>query len=388
MKLKVIAIAISLTFCACSNVKIEQIGQITEIEPTIKKNIPVIFDNILSDFSLLKLNTPEGVFLGSIDIVKFSKNRIFIADVRMMNSVFIFDQYGSYINHIEGGYKGPGEFIRPQSITTEYETDGLYVFDDKLKKILCYDSQGDFVSEFKFKYTANEIAHISKDLYAFNAGFPQLENKVNSHDLLLVSGSGRVQKKFLKLRSWRKGTILNRENTFMENMDTTWYNPVYNDTIYHLTETGPIPKFHIHLGKRFIDDDLAKKIDLDDPYSEYIHTILSFQKAEQTIYYEFGIQDPESGRNVVENIFYNLDSHNSKAGQFLTGKEISHGLFTGPIASNGEYFISSLDAFSAKRRMKDALNYGAEFSEETLEFFDNLSENDNPILMFYKVAPF
>ncbi len=350
--------------------------------------MPVIFDSIMSELSIMKLETPEGIYLGSVDKLLFSRNRIFISDVRAMNSVFIFDQFGVYINHIEGGYKGPGEFIRPQSITTDFDSDELYVFDDKLQKVIRYNPDGLFISEQKFKFTANDFTKVGEETFAFNAGFPQSENKINSFDLLFISEKGKLDAKYIPLRKWRIGSIFNKDNAFTEYMDTIWYCPVYNDTIYQITENGPIPTYHINMGKKFIDDELAKKINIDDPNSEYQHAINIFHKAGSTLYFGFTIRDPETGRNVIKHVFFDTNSKNSKSGQYLSGISISSGLFNGPIASTGEYFVAAEDAINVKQGLEIALSAGKEIPEERLELLVKLSEYDNPYLIFYKVAPF
>ncbi len=388
MKIKAIAVILLISFSSCSHQESIQNDQLVEVNYTSDQKVPVIFDTIMSKMSILKLETPEGIFLGSVDKLIFSKNRIYISDVKAMNSVFIFDHFGIYINHIEGGYKGPGEFIRPQSITTDFDSDELYVFDDKLQKIISYNSEGQFISEQKFKYTANDITKVGKKTFAFNAGYPQIDNKTNSFDLLFVSEKGKVDEKYLPLRKWRIGSIFNKDNTFTEYMDTIWYCPVYNDTIYQLTETGPIPTFHINMGKKFIDDALAKRINIDDPSSEYQHAIHAFHKAGSILYFGYTIRDPESGRNVIKHVFFDTSSKNSKSGQYLSGISISCGLFTSPIASTGDYFVAVEDAIQVKQSLEFTLSSGKELPKEKMELLVNLSEYDNPCLLFYKVAPF
>ncbi len=372
---------------ACTNDEISYNPGLVELESSQKGGLPFIRDSILSDFSILKLETPDGIFLGSIDKLIFTKHRIFISDTKMMNSVFIFDLYGQYINHLEGGFKGPGEFIRPQSITSDFKSDELYVFDDKLQKLIHYDPDGEFLSEFKMKYTANDVAKLNDDYFAFNSGYPQIDNKVNSYDLICTSGSGKISNKFLPLRDWRVGTIFNKNNAFTEYMDTVWYCPVYNDTIYRLTESSLKPVYHFNMDDKFIDDKLANRIKVDDQAWEYTHAIGTFLKAGNTIYLGYGIRDPQTGRKVRLHVFCDIDSKNIRSASSLTGSGLSDGLFTGPISSTGDYFVGTIEAFQAKRSLEWSME-GKEFSEERMEFYLNLSENDNPLLIFYKVAPF
>lgn len=359
-----------------------------EIKHSVNEKIPVIMDSVLSEFSILYLRTPDTIFIGSINKIVFSRNRIFISDNRTLNTVFIFDSYGQYVNRIEGGYKGPGEFIRPMSISTNYDQDELFVYDDKLQKIITYDSEGEYVVEIKYKYPSTDLSHIGNGTFALNSGYPQIDNKFNSYDLLYISDNGKVMDKFLPLKSWRKGSIFNKENTFSEYLDTTWYCPVYNDTIYYLSDKGPVPKFHLNMGAKFINDEIAKKINLDDPYSEYQHAIVDFHKAGQVIYFSYNITEKKTGRNIIQHIFYNLKSKNSKSGEFLSGPGISSGLFRSPVSSTGEYFVASVDAFDLKRTLESFLNTGREIPEERMELFLSINESDNPCLLFYKVAPF
>ncbi len=375
-------------FVACSKTKAPINNPIIEIDGSEKSLIPVIWDSILSEFFVLKLETPQGVFLGSIQKVVFSRNRIFISDTKMMNSVFIFDQFGQYINHLEGGFKGPGEFINPKSITVDFEKDELYVLDDKLQKIIHFNSMGQFIDEFKFIYTSCDISKIEDGIFAYNSGYPQIDNNVNSNDLLYSSNNGKILKKFLPLRNWRKASFFNKENAFTEYQDTTWYSPVYNDTIYYLKRTGPIPVYRIYMGNKFINDEIAGKINLDDPSREYIHAVGTFQKTKGTIYFSYSVRERESGRSVSRHLFFDLHSFNVKSSEFFASHGISTGLFQPPIATNGEYFVSAIEAFDAKRAIEWRINQGIELTEERMELFLNLSESDNPLLMFYKVAPF
>ncbi len=79
-------------------------------------------------------------------IIRFTDDKIFVSD-RVLENILIFDNNGKYINGIISTGEGPGEFIQIEDF--QLIDNFIFVQDNRLRKILKFTLDGDFVEERK-----------------------------------------------------------------------------------------------------------------------------------------------------------------------------------------------------------------------------------------------
>lgn len=377
-----------IVITACKTVEYqENEGCLIEIDSRQDMNSMLIFDSIVTNFHFIPLETNTDALIGKINKVIFSKTRIFICDTDVSNSVFIFDEFGSFIKKITGGSKGPGEFTRPQSISMDYNNDLLVVMDDRMKKILTFDKNGIFLHEGGFKFTTNDIARINEDLFAFSSGFSASSKKIDFHDLIYTSYAGTNRTKYKPLPAWRNNTIYTKTNPFCQYFDSIWYTPVYCDSVFLIQESGPLPVFKINFSKDFINGETGPSIDFSDMPRNCIESIRNFQKAGRFIYYSFSRFEKEYNGSILHHVFHDLDTHNKKVGVALISSVITQGFFTHPIASNGTEFVAMIEAIDLVSKIERQLTVTPNLSGELNFLLETVKPGDNPILIFYSLNP-
>lgn len=97
------------------------------------------FDSLFSgyDFTILKTN-PEKNIIGEIDQIWFYKNLIIAVDHKISRGVFIFDQSGKLVSSIENTGRGPGEYIKIETVNFNAHKQRIEIFDSERQKILFF----------------------------------------------------------------------------------------------------------------------------------------------------------------------------------------------------------------------------------------------------------
>lgn len=86
--------------------------------------------------SYIMLDSDEEAMFTEISKMMYYKERLFIFDGNT-SSLYIFDMSGRLQGKLDRVGQGPGEYLRLRDF--DVKDDLIYLYDDRLKKILCYD---------------------------------------------------------------------------------------------------------------------------------------------------------------------------------------------------------------------------------------------------------
>lgn len=195
-----------------------------------------LIEDIVSDVSIVQLETKEESILSYIYQVELAGNYIYIRDDYDGGNVAIFDKNGKFIKRLPHG-SGPQEVDNAFAMYFDSESSCLYVYDDTAEKIVKYSSTGEYINTYycdmilsglaiengKFLFvqegmqssTGNFVlteidttSHVSKELFLGNGHFVYLSKYIQKCDegclitipwgnVIFRCHNGKVLKKYI-----------------------------------------------------------------------------------------------------------------------------------------------------------------------------------------------
>ena len=326
--------------------------------------------------------------MGNIANIITYKGRFYIQE-EQFDRVFIYDDTGRCLKKIDNKERGPGEYLRIESIDINTEKEELMLVDGMSDKLFFYDLDGNFKSIHSIRYFQTENTLCLRDSVFLHISAPS-QNFGNEglygYALVLSKGNENFLKgyRYLPLQVGYKGG-----GQIFKGYERSCYHPIYSDTIYQIlsdTTYGPIFYFKIknsswekyHNSDRFVDIDGSE---------EGVFTLL-YENQDFFLGY---IADKKKKGNYMQPFLYDKMKDKTyllrwcdyyehlKELDYFEGYE-ARGIFE-------DYFIahvsfSTLDQYNIFERVKDG---ALKITNPELErVIQNLNTDSNPVLILTK----
>jgi hypothetical protein len=317
---------------------------------------------------VIRLETNSDCPIGKIDNIQYHNSQIYILDRLKAQSIFVFDSTGVFLEKISRIGRGPGEFFRPDNFAFDKSTNRIYILDSNFKKVNIYDESGQFEKAISIDFLANDLC-ISKNGNIIFSGRDSLQFYItNPNGQVLYNCLENVLQ--FKLGLSKPLSQLNDEVFLVRNFD---------DTIYSVINDKLLPGYYINFGENVITrDDVLK------------------QNLPRNSFGYYDIKIPDSKMHNVSGIAFN-DKHlrfyfsRARIGYMNIFDRTSLKLLT--VANSNvkdDIFNKSMyqSRFMAKDKFIGIINPTtmSKGSLKELNTYINtvgLSENSNPILVFY-----
>ena len=133
------------------------------------KSISIDFDNVMYiDISKGKVIEPETTnssLLYDIVNIEFIKEKLII---QTRGKVVVFDKEGKFLSNVGTKGNGPDEYTNLGSMHIKNEH--IYLYDHMLRKVLCFDENGDFIS--------STVINQDQNMYFPSAIFPFRKRRI------------------------------------------------------------------------------------------------------------------------------------------------------------------------------------------------------------------
>lgn len=177
----------------------------------------------------IHLETSEDRLIGEINEAILTSDKIFILD-KYKQTIWIFDQYGKYVDCISKRGNGPGEYVNICQIDYDKDMHAIAALDMWTKSILYYHINGDFIKKVNLEQYATNFKIVPQEGYIIsNAG----EAKENA-GIYLADMRGKT---INKLAAKKENHMLSYTdvNDFASFNDTiAFILPNFENKIYHL----------------------------------------------------------------------------------------------------------------------------------------------------------
>ncbi len=221
-----------------------------------------IGDNLITDRSEIKLELTDSSTLGPIDKMIIYKGKIYLLDIRVTKSLYIFNLEGEILRRIHSIGEAEGQFYLPFDFNINQFSDEINILDVRQRRMLNYDLEGNFKSQHKVNGQISDFASLNKDNFVFHMDgrqddptekkeLLQIANKSNDSTFLsgvLEYGSTDYVKIFNSL------TFSNERIIYMQSM---------HDSIYMVTEKEIKPIYSIDFNGHSIPSEIKGKDPMD-----------------------------------------------------------------------------------------------------------------------------
>ncbi|MGD9771698.1 MAG: 6-bladed beta-propeller [Parabacteroides sp.] len=358
-------------------------SKMLELDIDLDKNT-LPFDSLMDFVSFVKLETTGENLVGAISQILFVNNKIIVVDFDVSKTITVYDESGKYLNNIGKLGQGPGEYAYLGHVTLTPDKSMVVVVDMGSGYLKYFGLDGNFVKSKKTPFWFSSCEFITDEIIAGNYdGGNTLYGENNSQykpQLIITNLQGNVFHSGFKSYYNKKFTM----STMMplrKFEDKVFYSPPFSDTIYHLTQKGIHPEYHLNMNRT---KPLIINADMTNEY-----------------YHEYTENNPMFNGEIIELkdvTMINISERYKNWSRFIIYSKKQDKIFscTGTL-SNPFFRIFSVP----KARYKDDMivvderasniianrNIFYQLGEKNIvdKLFKDLTEDNNPVLFFYKI---
>lgn len=380
MRLIKLRISFYSIFCIISILTSCKKSSVFEEINTIDKVYDLDIDSCFYVESILPLKTSEYGIINFIGKVYYVNSGYILLDPFESN-IFKFDKEGNLLWKITTKGRAPGEFLHINDICLDSKEEFLYVLDGlQQNKVLRFEVlSGDFVDESEVGFQSVAFCKFGSGGFAFYTGNNLVENSDNPNcNLLLTDSTFQIVNAGLRFdEKWSGISISSGKSSFYPiGEDSILFTPQLPEIgdVYLITPETIEPYYRFVTKNSHLRSKLSKiSVDI---VSEWLdensveHNINGFWHQDDL--FHFLVKSVNSNREVI----YNK----------LTGKCYSR--LTSQVSKKHAYF--SPNPVFGKQTNGLFVNilpaYGIVDEEfEITSSLNKVSENDNPILVFYRI---
>lgn len=146
-----------VVYSSCSSNKIRYICEPDLLEDTVDTlNYSLFVDSI----KYINLETTDNCLIGSVTDLVMTPERIFVFD-KYRQTIWIFNQYGHFLNKIYEQGNGPGEYVRIEQFEFDKKSNQIIVLAWG-SRLLFYSSDGEYVKDLKIPIIGSDFKMTSE----------------------------------------------------------------------------------------------------------------------------------------------------------------------------------------------------------------------------------
>ena len=328
-------------------------------------------DSIIEKVDYIKLGDTGDVLIGDVSKLWITPQHIVIVDKFKAMSIFVFDRSGNAQVVINRLGRGPQEYTSLTDVCLTPDQQRIVVLDNSKKKLLYYNMEGDFLYDKNTSFWIGDLAHadeqhiIAKTYGAQNED-PGLTSYENKDDNLYI----------LDTLMHIKQSMMPRTAILKQFEDRLYVNAIHSDTIYRVAgNDGLVPQYRLDMSAingvtNFGEESMEKVMEIrkNNAYfpNDYVDgkdfALFRFSMPVAP-YMQLVMHNKHTGQN------YSIEGTSKKALNIYF-MEVSY-VFD-------DQFVAAIPAF---RFVGD--NAPMPGSEQRAVIQKNLTDEDNPVLLFY-----
>lgn len=322
-------------------------------------------DDLLDTLYAVPLQTTEDNVFYGISKIEMTNDRIFIEDHD--DRILVFDNNGKFINKLNQG-QGPGEIFELYDFSFDETTQHLVVTQPDLISI--YDKDGIFI-ESKFCPIINwEFSAVEWGYVFFTPKFVNIDLGDNAkHSVLVTDKNIKVIGKGIGL-SHAEGFVRCMPYMYKSNGNVIVSQPG-NDTIFELSNSQISAKYILDFGTKEINVQSPEEITNS---SKYYHSS-GFMENNKTQFFHF--RSAKCGSYTV--IRDKNTKHTLGAAHFMCSPDVAPLYCIDIMDVYNGFFVSYTNPYN------NMYFNSPRIAKEDNEKIANLTEEDNAIIIFFKI---
>ena len=328
-------------------------------------------DSIIEKVDYIKLGDTGDVLIGDVSKLWITPQHIVIVDKFKAMSIFVFDRAGNAQAVINRLGRGPQEYTSLTDVCLTPDQQRIVVLDNSKKKLLYYNMEGDFLYDKNTSFWIGDLAyadeqHIIAKTYGAQNEDPGLTSYENKDDNLYI----------LDTLMHIKQSMMPRTAILKQFEDRLYANAIHGDTIYRVAGSdGLVPQYRLDMSAingvtNFGEESMEKVMEIrkNNAYfpNDYVDgkdfALFRFSMPVAP-YMQLVMHNKHTGQN------YSIEGTSKKALNIYF-MEVSYAF--------DDQFVAAIPAF---RFVGD--NTPMPGSEQRAVIQKNLTDEDNPVLLFY-----
>lgn len=328
-------------------------------------------DSIIEKVDYIKLGDTGDVLIGDVSKLWITPQHIVIVDKFKAMSIFVFDRSGNAQAVINRLGRGPQEYTSLTDVCLTPDQQRIVVLDNSKKKLLYYNMEGDFLYDKNTSFWIGDLAyadeqHIIAKTYGAQNEDPGLTSYENKDDNLYI----------LDTLMHIKQSMMPRTAILKQFEDRLYVNAIHGDTIYRVAGSdGLVPQYRLDMSAingvtNFGEESMEKVMEIrkNNAYfpNDYVDgkdfALFRFSMPVAP-YMQLVMHNKHTGQN------YSIEGTSKKALNIYF-MEVSYAF--------DDQFVAAIPAF---RFVGD--NTPMPGSEQRAVIQKNLTDEDNPVLLFY-----
>lgn len=400
---KVFLLFFMIALTACQN--FNQKKRFTEVDITNvnyladvnnDKGINILLDKVedriktselIKEVKYIPLETTDNSLIKHICAVEIYGDRIYAMDNIFENKVYIFDLNGKSLKTIGQKGGGPEEYALLDGMTIDRKNKQLIVYDNMKRRFMYYTLNGEFL-----RYVPTPFAFAGEMMVSPEGYLMSVTNKfqwnthlkeLDDYRILFTDSLGNVIKGAFKYDD-NKNLATAYSQLYMINDEVVYY-PQYANSLYTVNDSTISLRYRIDLSN-YYPYDIAevqgvKSIEeFREIRSTYTYLMPNMIETNDHLYF--------SVSNKLENIYSFYDKNADKIISFKSIDYDDDCIFYPSISrmsSYGNYFVSSIPVDYLKGIKSERDNSPNKLSEDVASMIDSLKEDDNNVLVLFKL---
>lgn len=345
-------------------------------------------DKYFKSFRYIQLETDTSMLIGRVDKIVLGDERIYIADSRSTQTLFIFDKNGNFVNKINCYGEGPMEYQELTDIFYDEQEKTINILSYVGRsnyKIMVFDKDGDkLLKQLPIPLSLSEVVKSNDNLYICNS--KHILNNSSSNNRLTVY-TNNFQKLYDAVSiapQWQNKMMSVRSELYKNKMGNVFCIPEHSTDVYQIMTDSVILCYHYDFGKytypeKFNNPEEQEKLVRNWEINNYVDKLEGFSETDELVVATVLF------KGAYRIIFYNKKSRTAETYNLLNNPFIVDG-FGRFICINNDCVIVSKTPDTFLSVFEDTSIMGEEATNVLKNLFKRpMKEDDNPIIGIYEL---
>ena len=362
----------------------EEHAEVIKVSDNVKSK--VLSSELIEDFYYIPLETTDESLFAYCNNLEFYEDKIYLFDRLGTKRLFLFDQSGTFIKYIGDKGGAPYEFYLPMGIALDPKRKQIIVFDNMKSKLMKFSLEGDFLEESNVDFLMNcsfQTLPSGNYVYAISKGDQNYHLKeYNEYKLLFTDSIGNIIKAAYTYPETEYSSLM--YDALIRKGNDILYFPMYMNEIYTVTDTALNLRYHFdYTAFSPFDKNKMGTFDTRKEFVEYrsSHTYLSSYAENET--HIFFVTKDKGGNKFIT--FYDKESSKSiNCTSILFDMDFAVKL--DQLFNYKDYFVGLVEPETLKglkKHIETTTHYP--MKEENRKMIENLKDDDNMVLVFFKI---
>jgi hypothetical protein len=400
MKRVFIVISSLLLNCCTSltNTEKQESQVIDSTSITIKLDLPDIDDvtdvmenridiePYMEEYKFVKLETTDRSLIGSIDKLEVFEDRIYIMDMQT-SSVFVFDMEGNFIFAINDVGQGPAEYIQIDYFDIDKHKKQIVITDLMGYWIYRYNLEGIFLYRQKVPFWCEGVVPLKDGGYGLYCNFRNNRKTLQKeYNLCFLDSTMTVQKTYFPYNSEIYDNMHVRHRgygVFYYYKDSCRFYSKFIHKLLNIDSDSVTTIYDFDFGKySFNYNMMFNKDDIEEYLQKRYYYELDFV-VENDDYIIFNLSTPTYP--IVITGIYCKTTHHLIWGSLFIGKDFDFGWL---LEGYDSWIIAKFEANIVFNWRDNLYTLDSRWRKAKKEISEQIAEDDNPVLFFYKLKIF